>query len=516
MTKKNKRRGFTIVELVIVIAVIAILAAVLIPTYVNLVKKANEAKAQAEAKNLISEMLTNIILGNKDSADLLVFSKKGNDVYLNGYSAEQQKFLTYRDNPFALKTNIETTAQAAVTKLLDEGVIKHNEEVKSDNPDDWRLEENVKTIIETLSTKYDVVVYANYIINADKFAEIPALPAPEKTAIEKANEAIKKSGYAGESITKALAAIGGLDVDTLVYKENGAVVATKTYAYDPAKKEFKVVDLADKANLSSDLVYVVNTDTAINNKMTKIYINTAKDNAIARANFVRGKSFKAAFTMVEIGGSVAKVGSLEDWRAGDGCFSNCATIQKIYIGSNVEEIGVGSFDKTGVTEIYYNARKAQIGRSSLGLLAFARAGSKEKPVKLIIGKDVLSVPILFADSEYNIKEFYVGSVVFEEDSTCTTIEAQAFMSFDITEITLPKTITNINGSGQFVAFRSCKNLAKISLHKGQKITFGTGVQYDTEAQESSSSSVKALEEYMNGDGRFNITDAVPLKIEVLQ
>ena len=101
-------------------------------------------------------------------------------------------------------------------------------------------------------------------------AEIPALPAPEKTAIEKANEAIKKSGYAGESITKALAAIGGLDVDTLVYKENGAVVATKTYAYDPAKKEFTVVDLTDKDNLSSDLVYVVNTDTAINNKMTKI------------------------------------------------------------------------------------------------------------------------------------------------------------------------------------------------------------------------------------------------------
>ena len=170
MTKKNKRRGFTIVELVIVIAVIAILAAVLIPTYVNLVKKANEAKAQAEAKNLISEMLTNIILGNKDSADLLVFSKKGNDVYLNGYSAEQQKFLTYRDNPFALKTDIETTAQAAVDKLLAESVIKRNEEVKSDNPDDWRLEKNVKTIIETLSTKYDVVVYANYIIDADKFA----------------------------------------------------------------------------------------------------------------------------------------------------------------------------------------------------------------------------------------------------------------------------------------------------------------------------------------------------------
>ena len=81
MTKKNKRRGFTIVELVIVIAVIAILAAVLIPTYANLVKKANEAKAQAEAKNLITEMLADILLGKEGDADLLVFSEKGSDVY---------------------------------------------------------------------------------------------------------------------------------------------------------------------------------------------------------------------------------------------------------------------------------------------------------------------------------------------------------------------------------------------------------------------------------------------------
>ena len=170
MKRHNQKRGFTVVELVIIIAVVAILAAVLIPTYVHLVKKSNEANAQVEAKNLISEMLTDIILGDKDSADLLVFSKKGDDVYLHGYSAEQQRFLSYRNNPIALTTDMETTVQAAVGKLLAEDVIKQNEAVKSDNPNDWRLEKNVKTIIETLSTKYDVVVYANYIINADKFA----------------------------------------------------------------------------------------------------------------------------------------------------------------------------------------------------------------------------------------------------------------------------------------------------------------------------------------------------------
>ena len=171
MKRHNQKRGFTVVELVVIIAVVAILAAVLIPTYVHLVKKSNEANAQVEAKNLISEMLTDIILGDKDSADLLVFSKKGDDVYLHGYSSEQQRFLSYRNNPIALTTDMETTVQAAVGKLLAEGVIKQNPDVDNEkNPNDWRLEKNVKTIIETLSTKYDVVVYANYIINADKFA----------------------------------------------------------------------------------------------------------------------------------------------------------------------------------------------------------------------------------------------------------------------------------------------------------------------------------------------------------
>lgn len=49
--KKTNKRGFTIVELVIVIAVIAILAAVLIPTFSNIVKKANESAELQELKN---------------------------------------------------------------------------------------------------------------------------------------------------------------------------------------------------------------------------------------------------------------------------------------------------------------------------------------------------------------------------------------------------------------------------------------------------------------------------------
>lgn len=53
---KNRKKGFTIVELVIVIAVIAILAAVLIPNLARLVEKANESKALQEARNTVSSM----------------------------------------------------------------------------------------------------------------------------------------------------------------------------------------------------------------------------------------------------------------------------------------------------------------------------------------------------------------------------------------------------------------------------------------------------------------------------
>ena len=56
----SKKKGFTIVELVIVIAVIAILAAVLIPTFSNLVKKANVSNDTALVKNLNTALAADV------------------------------------------------------------------------------------------------------------------------------------------------------------------------------------------------------------------------------------------------------------------------------------------------------------------------------------------------------------------------------------------------------------------------------------------------------------------------
>lgn len=57
--KKLNKKGFTITELVIVIAVIAILAAVLIPTFVTIVNKAEASKALTTAKNAYTAVITN-------------------------------------------------------------------------------------------------------------------------------------------------------------------------------------------------------------------------------------------------------------------------------------------------------------------------------------------------------------------------------------------------------------------------------------------------------------------------
>lgn len=53
MKKLLNKKGFTIVELVIVIAVIAILAAVLIPTFSNVIQSANDTAAMSEAESTL-------------------------------------------------------------------------------------------------------------------------------------------------------------------------------------------------------------------------------------------------------------------------------------------------------------------------------------------------------------------------------------------------------------------------------------------------------------------------------
>lgn len=86
MTKRSKK-GFTIAELVIVIAVIAILAAVLIPTFTGVISSANKSASLQTCKNGLTNYQGQVADDEQalNAMDGMVFvSKDYAYVYLNG------------------------------------------------------------------------------------------------------------------------------------------------------------------------------------------------------------------------------------------------------------------------------------------------------------------------------------------------------------------------------------------------------------------------------------------------
>ena len=82
---KKMKKAFTITELVIVIAVIAILAAVLIPTFTTVVNNANESAAMQETKsewtNCSAEIVTTV---NASDMNYLIVHKGYAFIIFNG------------------------------------------------------------------------------------------------------------------------------------------------------------------------------------------------------------------------------------------------------------------------------------------------------------------------------------------------------------------------------------------------------------------------------------------------
>ena len=86
MIKRNNKKGFTIVELVIVIAVIAILAAVLIPTFSGIIKKANLSADQQALRQMNTLLATYTDGSIKNVADAVAALDKEN-IDLDNYKA---------------------------------------------------------------------------------------------------------------------------------------------------------------------------------------------------------------------------------------------------------------------------------------------------------------------------------------------------------------------------------------------------------------------------------------------
>lgn len=113
--KNNTRKGFTITELIIVIAVIAILAAVLIPTFSSIINKANESADLQAARNLMVEYVA------QEDADVdgdyyIKIEKGETDVYFHVTNGQLSK--TPEANTPSTGKYIEKTGSGEAAKIV--------------------------------------------------------------------------------------------------------------------------------------------------------------------------------------------------------------------------------------------------------------------------------------------------------------------------------------------------------------------------------------------------------------
>lgn len=119
MFKKLKdKKGFTLVELIVVLVILAILAALLVPALTGYIDKANQEKAIAECRSVVvaAQTTSSEYYGlNKDFAD----ATNGKSYTKN--ALEQIKTLSEATDKWVYKITIDTTGTAVpkgtVTKV---------------------------------------------------------------------------------------------------------------------------------------------------------------------------------------------------------------------------------------------------------------------------------------------------------------------------------------------------------------------------------------------------------------
>lgn len=100
MRKMKNKKGFTLMEMLIVVAIIAILIAIAIPTFASSLNKARVATDEANIRSGYAQVMTEVLTGNfnveegKGTAAAYILQKDGTVIASTGTNANANAYKT--------------------------------------------------------------------------------------------------------------------------------------------------------------------------------------------------------------------------------------------------------------------------------------------------------------------------------------------------------------------------------------------------------------------------------------
>ena len=206
--KKTGKKGFTIVELVVVIAVVAILAAVLIPTFVSVVNKANVSNDTSLVKNINLTLAAEEITDGKPATmhDALVMAERG------GFDVSKLTPRSSGDIVWDSATNRFALVDKDGNKVFSE-----NDKAVPQNASVWKIVDSASAA----ESESNYSVYLKDGVTADNLTV--------STGIDVGNNTVSFITYNGENAAKEV--IIRTNGGTLTVGSSEAVAKGQTYHY---------------------------------------------------------------------------------------------------------------------------------------------------------------------------------------------------------------------------------------------------------------------------------------------